>query len=511
MPVAGRRTKILFLPVIRGNYDPDPTRRACAAVRAAADELDVDGIFPRREVGSGGLISTDDHVRDYWRQWRGELAEVRALVALSSDFMRERAVQDTVRLLPRDVPVFLMVNNDDPGPDAEWAGDSLCGSLSVHHNLRMLGRRLAGSCRINMNDPDRLGRFLGRFARIAAGIEKLRNMRIATLGVNPEPFATTFANQPALFEAGLSLHPYELITMWGDTVLAAQTSGEVQSYEGPFGRVDLWRPIAGDDGRLEAVKAEIREVIPTLPGEAKVDTIARCFLWVRQVFEQDGIDAGAVHCWPEFRRFFGMAPCAWAMLSNALLRKPVVCEQDVCHAAAAALAWPMTGEAGVILDINNNGWDPRVFNVFHCSQTPPNWLAEPPAVSDYGSVSAPIEPTPFTAVSAATDSEAFRATVFQGRFLREPAPERGSSGWAFVPNLQPVLRAVEAAGIHHFVALKGHLGPDVAEALSFRGLEVEDLSREVPGPDEVELADRREAPAYQVFSEQPRCPAMRGG
>jgi L-fucose isomerase-like protein len=164
------------------------------------------------------------------------------------------------------------------------------------------------------------------------------------------------------------------------------------------------------------------------------------------------------------------------MLSGALLGRPLVCEGDLCHAIMAKLAAVLSGEPGVILDINNNGWDPRLFYAFHCSQTPPNWLVDGGRVTANGYVTGRIAPVPFTGMSAATCADAFHATVFTGHFLREDVGERGASAWAFVPNLPQVLKSIEETGIHHFVAAKGDVADHAVAALRFRGLEVNDLS-----------------------------------
>jgi len=483
------RTRVLFLPVVRGGaYDHGLTHAALATVRDAAAELGVHGIFPPQEVGAGGLIAQLSDVARYYEHWRGALSDIKALLVVSADFMCERAVQDTVRLLPPDVPVFLMVNNDRPAEISRTTiGDSLCGSLSVHHNVRMLGRRIVRSCRIDMTDAGCVREFLARYVRIMDGAEALRNMRIAMVGVNPDAFATTFANQVKLFELGFSLFSYELLSLWGDTVLAAQLEPGRKKYSGPLGEIALSRPIAKDDARVPDVIEKLRDAVPGAPQDAaRLQTIARCFLWIQDTFEADGIDAGAIHCWPEFSRYFGVAPCAVAMLANLLLRKPVVCEQDVCHAIVAGLAWPMTGEPGVILDVNNNGWEPRVFNVFHCSQTPPNWLAGPGRIGDWGGVEGDMAPVPFTGISAATTPDDFHAIVFHGQVLPDHIDNRGTNGWAFVPNLPQVLQAIEGSGIHHFVALKGHLGDEVADVLRFRGLSVENMAVEVARLEELE-------------------------
>ena len=507
MAVVDRRSKVLFLPVVRGRaYNLDLTKRAKSALRDACKDLGIDGIFPADDKYTEGLIAETGEAAQFYQVWRGDMSDIKALIAFSGDFMRERAIQDTMRLLPADVPAFLMVGNDDPTDMGTGkVGDALCGSLSVHHNARMLGRPLVRSCRIDMSDRDLVREFLGRYQRIIDGIEVMRNMRVAMLGLNPESFATTFSNQLKLIELGFSLHTYELITMWGDTVLGGLVQDGETTCQGPFGEVGLWRPIGRGDERVDQVKEKLNELFDELPEEQKVDRIARAYLWISDVFGQDGIDAGAIHCWSEFPRFFGFAPCTIAMLANLLQGKPVVCEGDIGHAIMARLAWEMTGEAGVILDINNNGWDPRVFNVFHCSQTPTNWLCGRTCVGGWGRTEGAIRPEPFTAISAATTSDDFKATVFQGQFLRRQPEMRGSSGWAFVPNLQDVLKAVEAAGIHHFVAMKGHYADQVAGALEFRGLNVTQLAEDLPDLDTIEAdlpdPDEGEMPGRKVFSE----------
>ena len=165
----------------------------------------------------------------------------------------------------------------------------------------------------------------------------------------------------------------------------------------------------------------------------------------------------------------------------------------------------MTGNAGVILDFNNNGWEPRVLNVFHCSQTPPNWLRDKGVACRTGQVEGTIRPGAFTGVSAATSADACHATVFRGAFLREAPPVRGSSGWAFVPNLPAVLEAVQNTTIHHFVAFEGDVAAELVDVLRFRGVQVADLSCELRSLDEIEAelggqgkTDRRRPAVYPV-------------
>ncbi len=238
MPGVPSRSKVLFLPVVRGGmYDHNLTHASLANVRAAAEALGVQGIYPTKDIGADGLISGPAHVGPYYERWRADLADIKGLVIVSGDFMAERAVQDTVRLLPPDVPIFMMVNNDRPSEiNPSNIGDSLCGSLSVHHNVRMLGRRIVRACRIDMTDAACVAGFFGQYAHIIDGAEKLRNMRVAMLGVNTDPFATTFVNQVKLFELGISMHTYELLSMWGDTVDGPAARAGADEVQRPAGR-----------------------------------------------------------------------------------------------------------------------------------------------------------------------------------------------------------------------------------------------------------------------------------
>ncbi|MFP4380871.1 MAG: hypothetical protein ACLFUS_10270 [Candidatus Sumerlaeia bacterium] len=487
MPIAESRSTILFIPVIRGNYPAELTVKVKAEVRKAADKLGLDTILPDDDKYTKGVLQSNQDIVDYWNSWKTRIHEIKGVIAFSADFMRERVVQDLVRQLPEDAPVFLIVNNDNPVEMVQGKnmGDALCGSLSIHHNMRMIGRRVIQNCRINMYDAPTLEAFLARYDRVMTGIETLRNMRIGMLGINPNEFATTFNNQLKLFELGFSLHTYELITLWGDTVLAKHAKGE-KTYEGEFGPVKLTNPIAADDPRVGEVVELMKQIFTNVPDADKCDMIARCFLWIKDTFEADYIDAGTVHCWGEFARFFTFAPCSIAVLCNQLLKKPVVCEGDLGHAIMTKLGSVLTGEPAVILDVNNNGWDPRVFNVFHCSQTPTNWIKGDSSVGSYGSVEGKIAPVPFTAVAAGTSATDFHAVVFQGRFINEDPGLRGTSGWAFVPNMPEVLKVIEECGIHHFSAMKGHLADDVAEILAFRGIDAINMAEAVPSLEEIE-------------------------
>ena len=504
MAISASRSAILFLPVVRSFFNPELGKKAKERVQKAAGSFGLDGIFPADDLYTGGSICTDADVRAYFEnEWKSRAADIKGMIVVGGNFMEERAFQDTLRLLPADVPVFLLFQNDSPSKmDFENRGDAYCGALSIHRNASMLGRRIIASRGIDMARDEILSAVLQEYLCIIDGAESLRNMRIGMLGVNPVEFATTFTNQMELFRLGFSLHPYELLDLWGGTVLAARQEENPDAAETLLPGIKPTNPISSTDPRIAATKERLSELLGhTRTPAAKVDIMVRSFLWIQDLFERDGIDVAGIHCWTTFEQYFQVAPCTFSVLANSILRKPIVCETDICHAIMSGLAWSMTGEPGVILDLNNPGWDPRVVSLFHCSQTPPEWIAgrgeidehtiiaDAPAVGPgnaYGVVEGPISPEKFTAVSAATSATSFDATIFQGQILAEEVGSFGSNGWAFIPNHQEVLDSIHERGIHHCVIMKGHLGDQVRAALEIRGLNVVDRSVPVPALEEIE-------------------------
>ncbi len=496
MSIVEHRRKILFLPLVRSFFNKELGKRAKKNTVEATKELGLDAIFPEDHHYTDGSICSDKDVQNYYNTWKSEIYNIKALIVIGGNFMEERGFQDTLRCLPADVPVFLIFQNDQPSKmNFDNRGDALCGSLSIHRNAEMLGRGVLCSRGMDLGNKNIFLSVLKEFQRIINGIENLRNMRVAMIGVNPVEFTTTFVNQMELFRLGFSIHTYELIDLWGATVLAGKQHQFGSELTHIFPAIKPDHPIYPNDPRIAETKKKLDAMMKNshIPQD-KVELMIRCFLWIKDIFERDRIDTGGIHCWTSFERYFQITPCTFSIMANSVLGKPLVCETDICHAIMTRLAWAMTGEPGVILDINNPGWDPRVFNVFHCSQTPPEWMDGSTMVNQtiiegdeavgrgnaFGAVAGNFVPVPFTGISAATTADAFHATVFQGQILKEKVDSFGSNGWAFVPNLQDVLDDIHKTGIHHFVVMKGHLGSEVSRVLGFKGIKVNNRSVEVP-------------------------------
>jgi len=503
MAITSDRQKVLFLPLVRSFFSPVLGQRAKAAAIAAAKELKINGIFPEDGKYTAGSICNDRDVREYYEKWKSEMGNIKALFVVGGNFMEERGFQDTLRLLPEDVPAFLIFQNDNPSKmDFENRGDAYCGALSIHRNASMIGRGVVSSRGIDIGNREVLAGTLKEYMRVVDGIESLRHMRVAMVGVNPVEFATTFTNQMELFRLGFSIHTYELLDLWGATVLADKAVTAPEEMKRLFPGIKPTNPITSKDPRIGEMRKKADKLLghSRIP-EDKLNLMIRCLLWIQDIFERDRIDTGGVHCWTSFEQYFQITPCTFASLAASLLGKPLVCETDICHAIMCRLAWAMTGEPGVILDLNNPGWDPRIVSLFHCSQTPAEWITGKGEIVEqtiiegdanvgkgnaYGAIAGDLAPVPFTGISAATSPTSFDTTIFQGQILRERVDSFGSNGWAFIPNNQDVLDVVHKQGIHHCVIMKGHMGSEVAKALSFRGVEVVNLSVPVPSLEEIE-------------------------
>ncbi len=80
----------------------------------------------------------------------------------------------------------------------------------------------------------------------------------------------------------------------------------------------------------------------------------------------------------------------------------------------------------------------------------------------------------------------FLTNISNPNDTKEKVDSFGGNGWAFIPNNQDVLDVIHERGIHHCVIIKGHIGREVAKALSFRGISTVDLSVPVPSLAEIE-------------------------
>jgi len=155
MAITTNRQKVLFLPLVRSFFNPVLGQKAKSAAIAAARELKIDGIFPEDGKYTAGSICNDRDVREYYEKWKGDLGNIKALIVVGGNFMEERGFQDTLRLLPEDVPALLIFQNDNPSRmDFANRGDAFCGSLSIHRNASMLGRSVVSSRGIDMANHD---------------------------------------------------------------------------------------------------------------------------------------------------------------------------------------------------------------------------------------------------------------------------------------------------------------------------------------------------------------------
>ena len=319
MAIVKSRQKILYLPLVRSFFNKELGRRAKRHMTEAVYELGMQGIMPEDGKYTDGSICSDSDVRAYFDVWKGEMADIKAMIVFGGNFMEERGFQDTLRLLPPDVPVFLLFQNDNPSNMGfSERGDALCGSLSIHANARLLGRSIVATRGMDLGNSKLLLETLADYRRMIDGIECLRNMRVALVGVNPVEFATTFVNQVELFRLGFSLHTYELLDLWGATVLAGKQEEFKDEMAKVFPGMTPDNPIYPSDPRVAKTKKKLASVIANahIPKD-RVDLMIRCFLWIQDIFERDGIDTGGIHCWTSFERYFQITPCTFAAMANA--------------------------------------------------------------------------------------------------------------------------------------------------------------------------------------------------
>ena len=99
--------RLVVIARLNDRKAPALGQRAKEAAIKAAKELGIDGIFPEDGKYTSGSICSDSDVRQYYSGvWKSEIGNIKALIVIGGNFMEERGFQDTLRLLPADVPAF---------------------------------------------------------------------------------------------------------------------------------------------------------------------------------------------------------------------------------------------------------------------------------------------------------------------------------------------------------------------------------------------------------------------
>lgn len=292
---------------------------------------------------------------------------VNALVVYLGNFGPESS--ETMLAQKFDGPVmFVAAAEETKNNLIGGRGDAYCGMLNASYNLKLRGVK-AYIPEYPIGTVEEVADMIKDFEKIATALVGIKKLKVFSFGPRPENFFACNAPIKPLFDLGIEI----------------QENSELDLFES-------FNNHAGDE-RIPAVIAEMEAELGKdgnmhpgiLPKLAQYEITLLDWYKDNLGANEFGVIAGK--CWPAFQTQFGFVPC---YVNGRLTAKgiPVSCEVDIYGAITEYIISCVTGDAAMLLDINNSvpkdlaveatGYDiTDLFMGFHCGNGSACMLKKP--------------------------------------------------------------------------------------------------------------------------------------
>jgi L-fucose isomerase-like protein len=253
------------------------------------------------------------------------------------------------------------INNTDM-PLILWSRDETIHRTNIGHNSFCGANFLAGCLDVwgrkfrhlygTAQSRDFKARLLTA-GRLIGAAKKARGSNIGLLGEGIVPkfydIDINAENRKALLERWnikFTLVPIKQLVEYATSYKTAKVEAALSDFAGHFTRINIPK---------DALEKQVR-----------------LLLAVKEITKNNGFDAIAIRCWPEFQSLYGLWPCAVVSILNDE-QLPIACEGDPAGALDMLLARQLSKQASTLVDIidwddNNNS-----FSIWHCGPTACSW------------------------------------------------------------------------------------------------------------------------------------------
>lgn len=358
------------------------------------------------------------------------------------------------------VPILVQAYPDEIGKmDFARRRDSLCGKFAICNILRQADVPFSLTEKFVV-DPksENFKSELIKFAAVCRVVRGMKRFNIGAIGARTTAFKTVRVDEMALQKKGINVETIDLSEL--------------------FARVKRVTP--------EEVSASRNRILSITefsgyPDE-KLDMMARVQTAFESIISDYELDAVAIRCWNEFETELGIAPCTSLSLLNDM-GIPAACEVDVENAVMMRAFALASGEAGTLLDFNNNYGDAdNKAIMFHCGPVPISMCEGKGRVTEhlmfkktYGAGSGvgvnktKIKSGDITFGSVKTEDGKVYAFVTDGKFTDDPIEEEffGSGKVVEKENIDSVSNYMANNGYkHHLCVSFGSFKDAIFEAFS---------------------------------------------
>ena len=461
----------MTLGIIIGNRDffPDSLlEKARAEIIEVCNELGLKPILLNTTDSKLGGVETFKDAAKCADLFKAHREDIAGVLVLLPNFGDEKGVADTLELSGLNVPVLVQAYPDDLSKmNVVNRRDSWCGKISVCNNLYQYGIKYSlTSQHVCLPSDPGFKKDLLDFVSVCRVVKGLKTLRIGAIGARPGAFNTVRYSEKILQRHGITVTTFDLSEILGRANKLTATDQLVKNH-------------------LESIKSYASQ--GKTPNEAMVQ-IAKLDVVLKQIMEENMLDATAIQCWTSLQQNYGCNVCtSMSIMSENML--PSACEVDVTGTLTMYAMQLASGSPSALVDWNNNyADDENKCVLFHCGNWAKSFLPDieisnAPIIgtsvgveNTYGALDGRTPAMPLTYGRISTDDPKgiIKAYIGEGVLTNDPLNTFGNRAVAQIPNLQDLMKYICRNGFeHHVVMNASNTAPILEEALgNYMGWEV---------------------------------------
>jgi L-fucose isomerase-like protein len=440
----------MTIGVIIGNRDFFPDSLVAEARKEIIEVLAKLNIKPilldSSDTKLGGVETFKEAQKcaELFKMYRDQIG---GILVLLPNFGDEKGVADTLKLADLNVPVLIQAYPDELSKmNVVNRRDSWCGKISVCNNLYQYGIKYTlTSHHVSSPSSTEFMNDLQDFLSVCRIVKGLKNIRIGAIGARPGAFNTVRYSEKILQRHGITVTTFDLSEILGRANKLSSNDVHVKEH------IDLINSYA-PKGKT--------------PDEA-MNQIAKLDVVLKQIMEENALDATAIQCWTSLQQNFGCNVCtSMSIMSENML--PSACEVDVTGTLSMYVMQLASGSPSALVDWNNNyADDENKCVLFHCGNWAKSFLPDieisnAPILgtsvgveNTYGALDGRTPAMPLTYGRISTDDPKGLIKVYigEGDLTNDPLSTFGNRAVAKIPNLQVLMNYICKNGFEHHVVM----------------------------------------------------------
>jgi L-fucose isomerase-like protein len=440
----------MTLGVIIGNRDffPDSlVEKARIEIIEVFAKLNIKPVLLDTNDTKLGGVETYKEANKCAELFKAHREEIAGVLVLLPNFGDEKGVADTLKLAGLNVPVLIQAYPDElTKMNVVNRRDSWCGKISVCNNLYQYGIKYSlTSQHVSLPSSDIFQQDLKDFLAVCRVVKGLKTVRIGAIGARPGAFNTVRYSEKILQRSGITVTTFDLSEILGRANKLTANDSIVKQH-------------------IESINAYAPK--GKTPNEAMLQ-IAKLDVVLKQIMEENALDATAIQCWTSLQQNYGCNVCtSMSIMSENML--PSACEVDVTGTLSMYAMQLASGSPSALVDWNNNyADDPEKCVLFHCgnwakSFLPDIQMSNAPILgttvgveNTYGALDGRTPAMPLTYGRISTDdiNGKIKAYIGEGELTNDPLTTFGNRAVAQIPNLQNLMKYICKNGFEHHVVM----------------------------------------------------------